>query len=97
MTVEGTFGELIQRWGVLCRPLRVRETNGTLLLSALAKLHNLCIERPITTAGWRSRLEHAERPARLELRVLHGWRWQPDSRPAAELGRHSATAARGDG
>ena len=44
MSVEGTFGEYSQRWGVLWRPLRCSEVHATLLLSALAKLHNLCVD-----------------------------------------------------
>jgi hypothetical protein len=44
MSVEGTFGEFSQRWGVLWRPLRVAEDHATLLLSALAKVHNLCVD-----------------------------------------------------
>ena len=44
MLIEGTFGEFCQRWGVLWWPLWVAEDHATLLLSALAKLHNLCVD-----------------------------------------------------
>jgi hypothetical protein len=44
MSVEGCFGEFCQRWGVLWRPLRVKEEHAPLLLSALGKLHNLCVD-----------------------------------------------------
>ena len=47
--MEGTFGEFVQRWGVLWRPLRCAAENQTLLLTVLAKLHNLCID-----AGFRA-------------------------------------------
>ncbi len=43
--IECAFGALVARFGVLQRNLKVSLEHTTLLLSALCKLHNVCMER----------------------------------------------------
>jgi hypothetical protein len=45
--IEDTFGAFVKRWGVLQRPLSCSVPHATLLLEALCKLHNVCMERKI--------------------------------------------------
>jgi hypothetical protein len=45
--IERAFALLVNRWGILWRPLRFSYDKWTLLLSVLAKLHNYCIENHI--------------------------------------------------
>ena len=42
--VERTFGLLYARWGILWRPLLVKFDNLSLLLHALCRLHNFCMQ-----------------------------------------------------
>lgn len=53
--VERSFALLIQRWGILQRPLRCEFKRWTALLSACAKLHNFCIDLNVPVT--RERLE----------------------------------------
>ena len=59
MAIEGCFGEFINRWGLLHRPLLVDRQRWAPLLFCLAHLHNHCIE-----AGFRadSRIGNRMRP-----------------------------------
>jgi hypothetical protein len=42
--VERSFALLVQRWGILWRPLQFNFSCWTKVLMALAKLHNFCID-----------------------------------------------------
>ena len=44
MSIEGAFGELCNRWGILWRALKVDKKNWTKLLLCLVHLHNFCID-----------------------------------------------------
>ena len=44
MPIECAFGILIQRWGVLYKPLRVDFRRRAPLIAACMRLHNLCID-----------------------------------------------------
>ena len=45
--IERSFAILIQRWGILWRDIRCAYSRWTLLITALAKLHNYCINENI--------------------------------------------------
>ena len=45
--IERSFAILTQRWGILWRDIRCAYSRWTLLLTALAKLHNYCIDEDI--------------------------------------------------
>ena len=47
MAIECAFGILVQRWGVLWRPLRCRFDRRAPLIGACMRLHNFCIDRRI--------------------------------------------------
>ena len=47
MPIECAFGILIQRWGILYRPLRVRFNRRAPLIAACMRLHNFCIDERI--------------------------------------------------
>ena len=53
--IERAFGNLAQRWGILWRPLRVSFKFWPRLLSALAKLHNFCIDSGDVAIGLRGK------------------------------------------
>ena len=42
--IERAFGILVQRWGVLWRPLRLNMEHRGLMIMALCRLHNVCID-----------------------------------------------------
>ena len=44
MKVEQSFGILVQRWGILWRPLRVAFDRRPKLIRALFHVHNFCID-----------------------------------------------------
>jgi len=43
-TVERAFGIMVQRWGILQRPLRCKLRNMPSVLTACAGLHNFCVD-----------------------------------------------------
>jgi hypothetical protein len=43
--IEMAFGMLSQKWGILQRPMRVRIPKVWIIVQALARLHNFCINR----------------------------------------------------
>jgi hypothetical protein len=45
--IERAFAILTQRWGILWRNIRVEFNRWSVLLTALAKLHNFCIDKNI--------------------------------------------------
>ena len=45
MAIECAFGILVQRWGVLWRPLRCRFNRRAPLIGACIRLHNFCIDQ----------------------------------------------------
>ena len=49
MSIEGAFGELINRWGILSQPLKVGRKRWGKLLLCLCHLHNVCVD-----AGFRA-------------------------------------------
>ena len=57
--IEMAFGVLVQRWGILWRPMRINLSHvGDMVLLCMA-LHNICIDARLefgghsTTTGWR--------------------------------------------
>jgi len=42
--IERAFGLMVERWGILWRPLRVRFDRMPQLLMCVARLHNFCID-----------------------------------------------------
>ena len=42
--IEMSFGMMLQKWGILAKPLRIKPKNIKLLLNAIARLHNFCIK-----------------------------------------------------
>lgn len=47
MPIECAFGILVQRWGILWKPLAVRFDRRAALIAACIRLHNLCIDERI--------------------------------------------------
>ena len=45
--IERAFGILVQRWGILWRPIVCSITRWTLIANVCAKLHNVCVDRNI--------------------------------------------------
>lgn len=43
--VERAFGQLVQRWGIFWRPLKVDVKRLPLLIRVACKLHNICVDR----------------------------------------------------
>jgi hypothetical protein len=43
--IERSFGLLVQRWGILWRPLRVALVKVPVIITALLRLHNICVAR----------------------------------------------------
>jgi len=42
--IERAFGILVQRWGILWRPLRLNMMNRGTVIRAVCRLHNICID-----------------------------------------------------
>ncbi len=45
--MECAFGELVNRWGILWRPIQYKMSTTTMILSVLMRLHNKCVERRV--------------------------------------------------
>ncbi len=45
--IECAFGELVQRWGILWRPLAFNLKQSIQIIQVLARLHNLCVNRRV--------------------------------------------------
>ena len=58
--IERAFAILVQRWGILWRPLRCNFDKWTKLLTVLAKLHNFCLDKNIPL--YRHRFYEDEEP-----------------------------------
>jgi hypothetical protein len=43
--IEMAFGLMVQKWGILSRPLRIKIRKVKKLIIAVARLHNYCINR----------------------------------------------------
>jgi len=63
--IERAFALLVQRWGVLWRPLRSQFSRWTLVLTVCAKLHNYCLDRniPLSRHRFEEDIEDADEPA----------------------------------
>ena len=71
MAVERAFGLLVGRWGLLWRPLKVKGRNRAVMLDAIVRLHNLCVDE---TVDWSMREEQQVREAAGLVRTADG-RW----------------------
>ena len=62
--IERAFALLVQRWGILWRPLRCDFKHWTLVLIVCAKLHNLCLNRsiPLFQQRFRDDVEDDDNP-----------------------------------
>lgn len=49
--IEMAFGIMAKKWGILNRPLSVKLSNIKYLISAIARLHNYCIDERILEGG----------------------------------------------
>jgi hypothetical protein len=47
MPIEQAFGELVARWGILWRPLRMKHKRRAIVIACLVRLHNWCIDHRI--------------------------------------------------
>jgi hypothetical protein len=47
--IEMAFGLMVQKWGILCRSLRIKIRKVKRLIMAIARLHNYCINRRLMT------------------------------------------------
>jgi hypothetical protein len=62
--IERAFALLVQRWGILWRPLRSNFNRWTLVLTVCAKLHNFCLDRniPLSYNRFREDVEDEDEP-----------------------------------
>jgi hypothetical protein len=51
--VERSFALLVNRWGILWRPLKCHYSRWTLILTVCAKLHNFCLDKNVPIVGHR--------------------------------------------
>ena len=54
ITIERAFGQLVRTWGIMWRPISCRLARVPLLVTVLAKLHNLRVDRWILQQGKQS-------------------------------------------
>ncbi len=47
INVECAFGELVQRWGILWRPLHYKLATSIKIVQVVMRLHNLCVSRRV--------------------------------------------------
>jgi hypothetical protein len=50
IAIECAFGELVRRWPILWKPLQVKFSRCSCLISACASLHNFCIDKRVQDA-----------------------------------------------
>jgi hypothetical protein len=58
--IERAFALLVQKWGILWRPLRSDFKHWTTVLSVCAKLHNFCLDESIPFNRVRSRSDREQ-------------------------------------
>ena len=86
MPIECAFGILLQRWGVLWRPLRCRFDRRAKLIGACIRLHNLCVDERIAEETRFSGGYGEVQPGRWEEAPLFDKEGRPVDRLDIEVG-----------